>query len=375
VKPFDPAEYGTRLRKAQSRLEDHGLDHVLVGPGADLRYLTGYDAPALTRLTALLISRDRVGLLLPELEVQRAAAAPIPDAVELRRHRETEDAVGLLAASLGPGSAVGVGDRFWARFLIPLQQQAEDCDWMPAERLMSGLRRVKSASEVARLRAAGRAIDDVHAQVPALLRAGRTEHEVARDIANLITDAGHDEVNFVIVGSGPNGASPHHESSDRRLKIGDAVVVDIGGRVEGYCSDCTRNYVVGQARAAVHDTHAVLKAAQQAAVESVRPGRTASEIDQVARQAITEAGHGERFLHRTGHGIGLDEHEEPYIVAGNDTVLEEGMAFSIEPGIYFEGDFGLRLEDIVVVTSEGVESLNRAPHDLVTADPGNGPPS
>jgi Xaa-Pro aminopeptidase len=201
------------------------------------------------------------------------------------------------------------------------------------------------------------------------LRAGRTEREVGRDIAEAILAEGHVTVDFVIVGSGPNGASPHHELSDRVIEPGDPVVVDIGGTTHaGYCSDETRVYAVGEPPAEFREYYDVLQEAQQAAVDAVRPGVTAEAIDVAARSVIEDAGYGEHFVHRTGHGIGLETHEEPYIVSGNTLRLEPGMAFSIEPGIYVAGSHGARIEDIVICTEDGVESLNKRPHDLVVLE-------
>jgi Xaa-Pro dipeptidase len=225
----------------------------------------------------------------------------------------------------------------------------------------------KDAVEIAALGEAAEAIDRVHARMAEWLRPGRTEAEVGADIAAAIVAEGHTAAEFVIVGSGPNGASPHHAVSDRVICRGDVVVVDIGGPVlEGYCSDCTRTYAVGgPAHPEVARTYAVLQAAQQAAVDAVRPGVTAQSVDAAARDVIADGGYGEFFVHRTGHGIGLDVHEEPYIVGGNDLRLEPGMTFSVEPGIYLPGRWGARIEDIVVVTEDGVRRLNNRPHELV----------
>jgi Xaa-Pro aminopeptidase len=226
---------------------------------------------------------------------------------------------------------------------------------------------VKTPAEVEELALAGAAIDRVHARMGEWLRAGRTEAEVGADIAAAILAEGHVAVDFTIVGSGPNGASPHHELSDRRIEAGDVVVVDIGGMTAtGYRSDCTRTYVVGgPAPADVAEWYAVLQAAQQAATEAVRPGVTAERIDAAAREVIAGAGWGEHFIHRTGHGIGLDTHEAPYVVEGNDLPLEPGMAFSVEPGIYLAGRCGARIEDIVVCTDEGVRTLTDGTRELV----------
>jgi Xaa-Pro aminopeptidase len=231
------------------------------------------------------------------------------------------------------------------------------------------LRMRKTASEVAALRAAGAAIDRVHAQVHEWLKPGRTEAEVGRDIAAAITASGHARVDFVIVAGGPNGASPHHEVSDRVIGPGELVVVDIGGTMpSGYCSDSTRTYAVGEPAPDVLEAYEALQAAQDAACVWARPGVTCASVDAAARDVLDAAGLGELFVHRTGHGIGLETHEEPYIVAGNELPLEPGMAFSIEPGVYSEGRFGARIEDIVVCTSDGVERLNLRPRELVVLE-------
>ena len=340
-------------------MADAGVDALLVGPGADLRYLTGYEALPLERLTLLVARADGdTTLYVPELEQPRAEASGLPAGVEIVAFGETDDPYTLVAAGLGDVHRLGVGDRLWSMFLLGLQSVVPDARWVPATAVTKHLRMRKSADEIDALRRAGQAIDRVHQQVPELLRVGRTEAEVGRDIADLIVAKGHSAVNFVIVGSGPNGASPHHETGDRPIQAGDAVVVDIGGTLDAYCSDCTRNYVVGDAPQGYAAAHDALQAAQRAACDAVRPGATAASVDAVARDLLTDAGYGEYFVHRTGHGIGLEEHEDPYIVAGNDTLLEPGMAFSIEPGVYLPGSFGMRIEDIVVVTGDGCERLN-----------------
>jgi Xaa-Pro aminopeptidase len=213
---------------------------------------------------------------------------------------------------------------------------------------------------------AGAAIDRVHAAVPSLLRPGRTEREVGALIADLIIAEGHVRVDFIIVGSGPNGASPHHEVSDRVLEAGDVVVVDIGGTMpDGYRSDCTRTYAIGEPPTGFRERYAALQEAQAAAVAHARPGVTCESVDAAARGVLADAGMADLFIHRTGHGIGLETHEDPYIVAGNDRPLDEGMAFSIEPGFYVEGRYGARIEDIVIASGGGVLVANQRPRELV----------
>ncbi len=343
------------------------MDALLVGPGADLRYLVDHEAPPLERLTLLLVPREgEPALVLPQLEAPLAAEAGAH--AELLAWSETQDPVAMVVDRLRETGAhrgtLAVQDRLWTMFTLALQEALPEARWVPGSRVMRELRLRKEPGEIAALHAAGAAIDHVHAQVPELLRAGRTEREVAADLDALIRED-HDVVNFVIVGSGPNGASPHHEAGSRRLEKGDAVVIDIGGTRAGYCSDMTRDYVVGHEPYGYGALHQVLETAQQAAVDAVAPGVTAEAIDVAARRVIEEAGYGDQFIHRTGHGIGIEEHEEPWIVAGNDLVLEAGMAFSVEPGIYVPDRYGSRIEDIVVVTETGVERCNHRPRHAI----------
>lgn len=358
------------LQRAQEAMTSAGVDALLLGPGADLRYLTGYHALPLERLTLLVARADGAHrLVVPTLERPRAEEAGVEHLADLVDVGETDDPYRVVADALQglPGGArIGVGDRLWAMFLLGIQQAVPGRDWVPASRVMRVLRMRKTPQELDALRRAAAAIDRVHAQVPELLRPGRTEAEIGRDIAELILAEGHQEVNFVIVASGPNGASPHHETGARALARGDAVVVDIGGTLDSYCSDCTRDYVVGDAPEGYAQVHAALEQAQAAACAAVRPGVTAADVDAAARDLLEDSGYGEFFIHRTGHGIGLEEHEEPYIVAGNDLALEPRMTFSIEPGVYLPGRFGTRIEDIVAVTDDGVERLNTLPREAVT---------
>ncbi|HWH31083.1 MAG TPA: Xaa-Pro peptidase family protein [Egibacteraceae bacterium] len=364
-----PTPYRDRLARAERAMAAARIDALLVGAGADLRYLTGYVAPPLERLTLLVARADGAHtLIVPRLE--RAAAEAHADGVALASFGETDSPYALASQVLGglEGGSFGVGDQLWSMFLLGLQDALPKAAWRRATPVLRELRMRKDAAELDALRRAAQAIDRVHRRVPALLAPGRTETEVARDIAAAMVEEGHERADFTIVGSGPNGASPHHEAGERRLEAGDAVVVDIGGPMpDGYFSDCTRNYVVGQAPDGYREAHAALEAAQRAACEAVRPGASAASVDAAAREVLREAGYAEWFIHRTGHGIGLDVHEEPYIVEGNDLVLEAGMTFSVEPGIYLPDRFGLRIEDIVAVTGDGVERLNTLEREAVVA--------
>ncbi|URN04186.1 Xaa-Pro peptidase family protein [Actinomadura madurae] len=348
-----------------------GLGAVLLTPGPDLRYVTGYDAKQLERLTCLAVPAEGGPfLVVPRLEVPAAQASPAGAlGIELVPWDETEDPYALTAARLPRGRVkVAVADRMWAVMALRFRAALPDAEQVAAGPVLRGLRIRKSAAEVAALREAGAAIDRVHRRVPDLLKAGRTEREVGRDIADAIIAEGHAQVDFVIVGSGPNGANPHAELSGRAIRPGEPVVVDIGGTMpSGYCSDSTRNYCVGEPPAEYLAYYGVLEEAQRASSEAVRPGATPEAVDAAGRDIIAAAGYGEHFFHRTGHGIGLESHEDPYIVAGNREPLEPGMAFSIEPGIY-PGPHGARIEDIVVCTEDGHEPLNVTERGLVIVD-------
>ncbi|MFD7155377.1 M24 family metallopeptidase [Kribbella sp. NPDC059898] len=362
----DAAVLRARLDRAREAAAGAGL---VIAPGSDLRYLIGRPGGSFERLTALLIPADGApALIVPKLEAPGYDGLPLEDlGVEVVTWVDGVDPYKLAAERLGDAAKVAVSDFTPALHVLAIRDALPKAEQVLAGPIVRELRMRKDAAEIDALRKAGAAIDRVHARVGEWLRPGRTEAEVGADIAAAIVEEGHTEADFVIVGSGPNGASPHHALSDRVIEAGDVVVVDIGGPVaEGYNSDSTRTYAVGTPRDAdVAATYAVLQEAQQAAVDAVRPGVTAESIDAAARDVIAAAGFGDYFIHRTGHGIGLDVHEDPYIVAGNDLTLEPGMAFSVEPGIYQAGRWGARIEDIVVVTADGVEAMNKRPHDLV----------
>ena len=369
----DPALYPSeRLTRVAGAVRARGLDVLLLTPGPDLRYVTGYDAKQLERLTCLAVPADRDPfLLVPALELKAAQASPAGALnLEIVTWEETEHPFAMIKSAVGDPRSVALSDRMWALHVLQFSSVFPGAEQRLASTVLSPLRIRKSAAEVAALKAAGEAIDRVHAQVPGWLRPGLTERQVGAKIAEAILAEGHVQVDFVIVGSGPNAASPHHEVSDRVIADGDVVVVDIGGTMpSGYCSDCTRTYAVGHAPDDFMKYYHVLYDAQEAATVSVRPGVTAESVDRTAREIITDAGYGQWFIHRTGHGIGLESHEDPYIVEGNTTPLEPGMAFSIEPGIY-PGPHGARIEDIVVCadpasTGAGYQRMNNAPRDLV----------
>ncbi|MBB6348316.1 M24 family metallopeptidase [Nonomuraea muscovyensis] len=358
----------SRLAAVQEATAKAGIDALLLTPGPDLRYVSGYDAKPLERLTCLVVpASGEPYMMVPRLELPAAQASPASRlGLEFVAWDETDDPYRIAADRLGRPATVGLADRMWAMSSLRFREVLPDAEQVLAGRVLRELRMRKSPAEVAALRAAGEAIDAVHRQVPGFLRAGRTEREVGRDIAEAILAAGHATVDFVIVASGPNGASPHHEVSDRVIQAGEPVVVDIGGQLHnGYCSDSTRNYCVGEPPADFAVYYEALRRAQEAACAAVRPGVPCESIDAAARDVLTEAGYGDYFIHRTGHGIGIETHEEPYIVAGNAEPMEPGFAFSVEPGVYLPGRHGARIEDIVVCGDDGPVRLNDTPRDLV----------
>ena len=385
---FSSDVYAQRLAAAARATTEAGLAGLVITPGYDLRYLVGSRAQTFERLTALVVpAAGDPTMIVPRLELAAMKESAVGElGIALCDWVDGDDPYALVAAALGGSSAplavagksaplavagksaplaVAVTDSMPALHLLPM---AETLGVVPvvATDVLRTLRMIKDAAEVEALRKAGEAIDRVHARVPEFLVPGRTEADVAADIAEAIVAEGHSEVAFIIVGSGPHGADPHHECSDRELRSGDIVVVDIGGPYEpGYNSDSTRTYSIGEPGPDIARRYAVLQRAQRAAVDAVRPGVTAEQIDAAARDVLAAEGMAEAFVHRTGHGIGLSVHEEPYIVAGNRLELQEGMAFSVEPGIYFPGEWGARIEDIVIVTADGAQSVNNRPHELV----------
>ena len=365
--------YARRLAAAATRAEQAGVQGLVITPGYDLQYLIGSRAQTFERLTALVVpaSGAQPVVVLPRLEraaLRHSAAADL--GLPVQEWVDGEDPYVLVADALGGHAQVGVTDSMPALHLLPLAARLGAVPVL-ATPVLAGLRMIKDAAEVDALSAAGAAIDRVHARVPEFLRPGRTEAQIAVDVTEAIVAEGHTEATFVIVGSGPNGADPHHRHSERELQSGDVVVVDIGGPIAaGYHSDCTRTYSLGRPGPDVAERYAVLQRAQAAAVAAVRPGVTAQQVDAAARDILAAAGLAEFFVHRTGHGIGLSVHEEPYIVAGNDLPLTEGMAFSIEPGIYFPGEWGARVEDIVIVTADGALPVNTRSHDLTVVPVG-----
>lgn len=367
--------FAGRFERVQAALTAHDVEVLLLSVGPELPWLCGYEAMPLERLTMLVVPRDGIAtLVVPRLEAPRVVERP--DAFRLQAWDETTDPVGIIADLIGSAHSVAIGDRTWARFLVELQQARPGAGFGRAAAVMGPLRAVKDRQEIEALRRAAHAADRVAAQLQAgeIPLVGRTEAEVSVELGQRLLAEGHQRVNFAIVAAGEHAASPHHDAGSRRIGPREVVLCDFGGTMAdehgvGYCSDITRCVHTGPVPDDLAAAYDVLDEAQAAGVAAAVVGATAESVDAAARAVITAAGFGDRFIHRTGHGIGVEEHEDPYLVDGNDTRLLPGHAFSVEPGIYEPGRWGIRLEDIVVAVEAGPDVLNRADRSLVVVDP------
>ncbi|MBY6090475.1 M24 family metallopeptidase [Maritimibacter alkaliphilus] len=354
----------TRLR---GLMQQDGLDAVLIGPSASFREMMGRDANMTERLVALLVTATGAELIVPRLQAPLYEEHP----VNLLIWDEAEDATARLADRLAELdiAQLGVNDEFWAGFLLRLAHHAPTLDIRPATSL-ERLRAVKTAEEIAGLQAAADAIDRVWARFLSENRVltGQTELALRAALTQLMRDEGFETVAWVDVGAGANGASSLHHGSDYVIQRGDPIVFDFAGRYDGWNGDIARVACAGAPEADYLQAYALLLDAQEAAFQAIQAGVPASTPDSVAREILTQAGHGDHFTHRVGHGIGRDVHEQPYLVAGNSLPLVPGMVMSDEPGIYIPGRWGMRVEDIVVLTEEGPRRLTQSPRDLFIAD-------
>ncbi|MFD5536942.1 aminopeptidase P family protein [Streptomyces sp. NPDC127079] len=365
--PFTADDYRARMTRAAHTAADAGLAGLLIAPGPDMVWLTGYTPTAVTeRLTLLVLTPGREPVLVvPTLEAPDAEKAEGAPALTLRDWADGKDPYAVTADLLGTTGRFGISDNAWAMHLLGLQKTLPGTEYASLTDALPMLRAVKDAAELELLAAAGAAADETFEEIRRVPFAGRRESDVGRDLADLLRRFGHEQVDFTIVGSGPNGANPHHEVGDRVIQDGDMVVLDFGGLKDGYGSDTTRTVHVGPPTAEEREVHDVVRAAQEAGCRAVRPGVACQEVDRAARAVITDAGYGEFFIHRTGHGIGVTTHEPPYMIEGEEQPLVPGMCFSVEPGIYLPGRFGVRIEDIVTVTDEGGRRFNNTTREMV----------
>ena len=346
----------------------------LLSVGADLPWLIGYEAMPLERLTMLVVPADGPAtLVVPRLEAPRVVERG--DLFSIHAWGETDDPLDVVASLVGSRPVASIGDRTWAQFLVGLADRLPATSFRRGSEVTGPLRAVKDADEIEALARAAAAVDRIATELQAgeIALIGRTEAQVSAELGRRILAEGHHRVNFAIVAAGEHAASPHHEAGDRVIEAGEVVLCDFGGTMlteggAGYCSDITRCVFTGEPSAEFTALYDVLQQAQAVGVAAGTVGRPAEDVDAAARSVIDAAGYGEWFIHRTGHGIGVEEHEDPYIVAGNAAPLVAGHTFSIEPGIYVPDRWGARLEDIVVATDAGPRLLNHADHRLVPVD-------
>ncbi|MEY7979683.1 M24 family metallopeptidase [Streptomyces pilosus] len=368
--PFTADDYRARMDRAARQAAGAGLAGLLVAPGPDLVWLTGYTPTAVTeRLTLLVLAAGREPVLVvPTLEAPDAEHAPGAPAITLRDWTDGKDPYAVTAALLDADGRFGVSDNAWAMHLLGLQRTLPGTSYASLTEALPMLRAVKDAAELDLLAAAGAAADAAFEEIRKVPFAGRRETDVAADLAALLRRFGHSQVDFTIVASGPNGANPHHEIGDRVIERGDMVVLDFGGLKDGYGSDTSRTVHVGEPTDEERRVHDLVREAQEAGFRAVRPGAACQDVDRAARAVIADAGYGEYFIHRTGHGIGVTTHEPPYMIEGEEQPLVPGMCFSVEPGVYLPGRFGVRIEDIVTVTGDGGRRLNNTAREMVTVD-------
>lgn len=369
------AMFAHRMDRVRRAMSDRDVDVVMLSVGADLPWLTGYHAMPLERLTMLVVPADaEATMLVPRLEVPRVV--PRPGVFDIVGWDETDDPVELTARLAGPARTVAIGDQTWARFLVDLLPLMPATAWRRGSEIVGPLRAVKEPDEIAALRQAAEAVDRIAAALQAgeIPLIGRTEADVSAELGRRILAEGHEQVNFAIVAAGANAASPHHHPGGRVIEAGEVVLCDFGGTFPGgdhgvgYCSDITRCVYTGEPTAEFAEMYSVLQDAQSRAVAAATVGTPAGAVDGVARDLIADGGFDGYFIHRLGHGIGVEAHEDPYLVGGNDEPLVDGNAFSIEPGIYVPDTWGARIEDIVVATPDGPLALNRANHDLAVVE-------
>lgn len=372
----DVAQYSERLARVRALMHTHALDFLVVGPSADLLYLAGAQLRPSERLAALILPQEGPAyMVVPAFEAP--SLPPLPPEINIRAWGESDNpariAANLICDSMhaeagGARATIGIGERLWSVFLLRLQAELPRAAFTPATAVLSQARQIKSADELEMLHKAGALSDEAFAEMVRQPFIGRREIDLAYKFVELLEARGLTVEGAPIVGSGPNGASPHHHAGERVVEEGDAVVLDFWGTLQGYYFDCTRTVFAGHAPQPDSEeakVYSIVAQAQQAAVEAARPGITCEALDSVARDIITEAGYGEYFNHRLGHGIGLDGHEPPYMVQGNSALLRPGMTFSIEPGIYLPGKFGVRIEDIVALEGGRAVRLNNAEHGVV----------
>jgi Xaa-Pro aminopeptidase len=356
-----------RLSALRKAMRASGRDLVVLAPTDNLRYVLGFAPPYDERACMLLVTEDASAMLMPALNAGQARSGG--GDVELCTWEDTDSPADALQRALGRVggglvSTVAVDPEMRADHLLLLLRDVPDAQVVTASDILGWLREVKSPDELETLERGSRVADDAVRAAVAACKPGAAEIEVAETAAAALREGRCEEVLFTTIASGPNGAFPQHQPGARRLEDGDAVLIDLGGRLDGYTSDITRMAYVGAPSKRYRDVHAIVDRALEAALELAAPGITCHELDRAVRGVIERAGFGEYFVHRTGHGLGLSVHEPPWIGDGEDAELRAAMVLSIEPGIYLPGEFGVRLEETVEITDGGCRSLSTLPRDV-----------
>ncbi len=353
-----------RLARLRRKMADTGTDLVALAPGAHLRWLLGFVPAADERASLCLIGQKQACFLMPALNAEDSRQHTDLPFFEWKDDTGPDKALAEALAFAAPkAGSFALDETMRADHALMLVDALPRATRSFASATVGALRMVKSAEEIALLKENAKIADFAQAAARAALAEGVSERELAKAVQAAFAANGA-QPTFAILAIGPNSAYPHHHSGEARLKRGDVVLVDIGGLKDGYNSDITRMASLGEPPAGYREVHEVVDAAVQAAIASARPGVPARSVDLAARQVIMDAGYGEFFTHRTGHGLGTEVHEQPYITSTSNLMLEEGMVFTIEPGIYLPGRFGIRLEEVAVVTATGCEILSGLSRDL-----------
>ena len=358
--------YDSRVQALQKEMTASVVDLVAISPSANNVYLTGFKPYGDERPCVLFITPASKAYVVPELNADQVEAHTDYKVIRWKDADGPQAAFEQALARLGvtQSTCLAVDNTMRADFLLLVHELTKPEKMIPANDLISSLRLCKSPEEVDLMKKAAMLADQAILAGVEACKPGVSEKDVADTISSYFRRNGADEVSFVLVASGPNGAFPHHEVSDRVLKAGDVVILDIGAMLNNYQSDITRVVSLGEPSDEVLKVYEIVRAANEAGRNAARAGALAKDVDMAARDVITKAGYGPNYLHRTGHGIGLEVHEGPWITSTSETVLKPGMAFSVEPGIYLQGRFGIRIEDIVVTTEGECNRLTGLPHDL-----------
>ncbi|HWJ80365.1 MAG TPA: Xaa-Pro peptidase family protein [Niallia sp.] len=360
--------YQNRIEKAQGILEELELDALLVTSPTNFFYFSGTWLDSHERLQAILI--NKVGQPIMVIHEMSKEEIDHPSLFKTVLWKDGDQSIQILEKLLPRAGVISIDNQWPSQNLINLMKMNNNMTFVDSTSVIGKLRVKKDKHEIELLKKSGAIANDVMGKTIDFIKAGMTESEVVNEIKRLFKTHNVEKMSFnPIVGAGKNGAIPHHSPDDTKISNGDMVVIDLGGIKDHYCSDITRTILIGDhISEEMKEVYNTVLVAQEEAIKAIRPGISLKEIDKVARDIITEAGYGPQFTHRTGHGLGIEVHEEPFVTFNNDQLLEEGMVISVEPGIYLSDQFGVRIEDIVVVTETGFECINHYPRELIVKE-------